>query len=164
MVSLGEVLTKSEEWITLNPGERYREVTVRLWGKGVVKRREVTGTEIAATRRLIVRSQQFILSRIDARNGAFGLVPDSLEGAVVSNDFPVFTLNQARILPPFLNWMSKTRTFIYLCKAASEGTTNRIRLAEDRFLSTKVPLPPVDEQRRIVARIEERENRGGPEP
>lgn len=155
MVPLGEVLAKSEEWIALEPDDRYREVTVRLWGKGVVQRREVTGAEIAARRRLVVHSQQFILSRIDARNGAFGLVPDSLDGAVVSNDFPVFTPNRSWILPTFLNWMSKTRAFIDLCKAASEGTTNRVRLVEDRFLATEIPLPPVEEQRRIVSRIEE---------
>lgn len=155
MVPLGKVLTKSEEWIALKPDERYREVTVRLWGKGVVQRREVTGAEIAATRRLVVRSQQFILSRIDARNGAFGLVPDSLDGAVVSNDFPVFIPNPARILPSFLSWMSKTRSFVDLCKAASEGTTNRVRLVEDRFLAAEIPLPPLEEQRCIVARIEE---------
>lgn len=155
MVPLGEVLTKSEEWITLEPNDRYREVTVRLWGKGVVQRREVTGADIASRRRLIVRSQQFILSRIDARNGALGLVPNSLDGAVVSNDFPVFSPNPLRLLPSFLCLMSKTGSFVDLCKAASEGTTNRVRLKEDRFLATEIPLPPVDEQRRIVARIEE---------
>jgi len=155
MVPLGEVLTKAEEWITLEPEKWYREVTVRLWGKGVVQRREVSGAEIAARRRLVVRSQQFILSRIDARNGALGLVPDSLDGAVVSNDFPVFTPNHSRILPAFLDWLSKTRRFVDLCKAASEGTTNRVRLVEDRFLATQIPLPPLPEQRQIVARIDE---------
>jgi len=155
MVPLGEVLAKSEEWITLEPDDRYREVTVRLWGKGVVQRREVAGAEIAARRRLVVHSQQFILSRIDARNGAFGLIPDSLDGAVVSNDFPVFSPNPLRLLPSFLGWMSKTSGFVDLCMAASEGTTNRIRLKEDRFLATQIPLPPIAEQRRIVARIEE---------
>ncbi len=155
MVPLGEVLTKSEEWIDLAPDQRYRELTVRLWGKGVVQRREVSGADIAARKRLVVRSQQFILSRIDARNGAFGLVPDSLDGAVVSNDFPVFIPNRLRILPTFLHWMSKTAWFVDLCKAASEGTTNRVRLVEDRFLATEIPLPSLQEQRRIVARVKE---------
>lgn len=153
-IPLGELLSKSEEWIAIQPSEQYREVTVRLWGKGVVLRREVTGAEITADRRLTVRPQQFILSRIDARNGAFGLVPDFLDGAVVSNDFPVFSLNISRILPEFLAWLSKTAAFIDLCKAASEGTTNRVRLKEDRFLTMAIPLPPLSEQRRIVARIE----------
>ncbi len=155
MIPLGEVLTKSDEWIDLRPDERYREVTVRLWGRGIAQRREVTGAEIAAAKRLVVHSQQFILSRIDARNGAFGIVPDSLEGAIVSNDFPVFTPIPERILPAFLGWMSRTRGFVNLCKAASEGTTNRVRLKEDRFLAMEISLPSLSEQQRIVARIEE---------
>ncbi|MGI8553563.1 MAG: restriction endonuclease subunit S [Dehalococcoidia bacterium] len=155
LVRLGEVLTRAEEWVQIQPEQRYQQVTVRLWGKGVVRRAEVSGAEIAAQRQLIVRPQQFILSRIDARNGALGLVPDSLDGAVVSNDFPVFALNTSRIIPSFLDWMSKTRSFVDLCKAASEGTTNRVRLQEERFLSMEIPLPPLPAQQRIVARIEE---------
>lgn len=154
MAPLGEVLAKSENWITLDPEVSYQEVTVRLWGKGVVQRRVASGAEIAGVRRMAVRAGQFILSRIDARNGAFGLVPESLNGAVVSNDFPVFTPNPSRILPAFLDWLSKTPGFVDLCRAASEGTTNRVRLKEDRFLSMTMPLPPLAEQRRIVARIE----------
>jgi len=154
LVTLGELLTKSNDWISIKPDEKYCQVTVKLWGQGVILRNEVAGAEIAASQRLRVRAQQFILSRIDARNGAFGLVPDSLDGGVVSSDFPVFAPNNSLILSEFLNWMSKTAGFVDLCKAASEGTTNRVRLKEDKFLGFKIPLPPLDEQRRIVARIE----------
>lgn len=155
LVPLGEILTKSENWIELKPTERYKQITVKIWGKGVVKRNEVTGAEIAASKRLQVYSWQFIVSRIDARHGAFGLIPDSLNGAVVTNDFPVFTPNDKKVLPQFLDWMSKTASFVEICKAASEGTTNRVRLKEDHFLAMKIPLPPIEEQRRIVARVEE---------
>jgi len=155
VVALRDLLSKSEERITLNPEETYREITIRLWGKGVVLRREVIGAEIGAGNRFIARHQQFILSRIDARSGASGLVPDSLDGAVVTNDFPVFKLNTEKLLPRYLELFSKTADFIDLCKAASEGTTNRIRLKEERFLAMTIPLPTLEEQRRIVAQIEE---------
>ena len=154
-VPLGELLIKSEEWININPTEKYKQVTVKIWGKGVVERNEVSGAEIAATKRLKVCSGQFILSKIDARHGAFGLIPNCLDGAVVTNDFPVFTPNNQKIVPQFLDWMSKTKDFIELCKAASEGTTNRVRLKENKFLLMEISLPPLEEQRRIVARIEE---------
>jgi type I restriction enzyme S subunit len=153
-VPLGEVLDKSNDWIALDPNTVYQEVTVRLWGKGVTVRREVPGAEIAASERICVRTNQFIVSRIDARNGAFGLIPDSLDGAVVSTDFPVFAVDGEKLDPAFLNWMSKTEVFVDLCKAASEGTTNRVRLKEDKFLATSIPVPPLPEQRRIVARVE----------
>jgi type I restriction enzyme S subunit len=154
LVPLGEVLRRSGDWIAIDPEATYSEVTVRLWGKGVTRRREVSGAEFAGGSRLRVRSNQFIASRIDARNGAFGLIPDDLDGAVVTNDFPVFDVNPDRLDPRFLDWLSKTADFVDLCKAASEGTTNRVRLKEDKFLATPIPLPPVGEQRRIVARVE----------
>lgn len=158
LVVLGEVLRKSEESVPLEPNTTYREVTIKLWGKGVVLRREASGSEIAASRRSVVRAGQFILSRIDARNGAFGIVPPALDGAVVSNDFPSFKLNTQRIIPEFLGWLSRTENFVDLCKAASEGTTNRVRLKEERFLATSIALPSLEEQQRIVARIEELES------
>jgi type I restriction enzyme S subunit len=155
LVPLSAVLTRSEEQVEIRPDREYLQVTVRLWGGGVVPRNEVSGTRIAAKKRYVVHPQQFLLSRIDARNGAFGLVPESLDGAVVSNDFPAFNINGKLLEPRFLEWMSKTKRFVDLCRAASEGTTNRVRLQVDRFLVTEIPLPPLEEQRRIVARIEE---------
>lgn len=155
MVKLGEVLTRSEETIALRPDVEYRELTVKLWGKGVVLRGIVTGAEVAASRRFIAKAGQFVLSRIDARNGALGLVPAELDGAIVTNDFPVFTLDETKLLPAFLGWMSRTADFVEKCRRASEGTTNRVRLQEGRFLALEIPLPPLSEQRRIVARIEE---------
>ncbi len=78
-----------------------------------------------------------------------------MNGAVVTNDFPLFDIAEDRLDAAFLGWMSKTRSFIELCKRASEGTTNRVRLSEDRFNALTIPLPSLDEQHRIVARIEE---------
>lgn len=151
---LGQVLRKSEDWIQINPIETYREVTVKLWGKGVILRGEVAGATIASARRNRVHAGQFILSRIDARNGAFGLVPSFLDGAVVSNDFPAFTLNEELLDGRYLQWLSKTNDFVELCKKASEGTTNRVRLDESKFLRLEINIPPLFEQQRIVARIE----------
>jgi type I restriction enzyme S subunit len=154
-IALGDVLRRSERTIPLDSETTYKEVTVRMNGKGVVERRQVKGIEIAADRRYKAKSGQFIISRIDARNGASGLVPDELNGAVVTNDFPLFDVAEDRLDAAFLGWMSKTRSFIELCKHASEGTTNRVRLSEDRFKALTIALPPLDEQRRIVTRVEE---------
>jgi len=57
-------------------------------------------------------------------------------------------------VPGFLKWFSRTHSFIELCRAASEGTTNRVRLKEDRFLQMQIPLPPKPEQDRLVAKLD----------
>jgi type I restriction enzyme S subunit len=67
----------------------------------------------------------------------------------------VFNVVEKRLLPAYLGWMCRTASFVEECKRASEGTTNRVRLQEDKFLAREIPLPPLAEQRRVVARIEE---------
>lgn len=153
-VPLGELLYRSDEPAELDPDTEYQEVTIRLWGKGVVSRGKVLGADVATPRR-IVRSGQLILSRIDARNGALGMVPSELDGAIVSNDFPSFELQDTnKCLPGFIRWLVQCRSFINLCKASSEGTTNRVRVKEDRFLRQRVPLPSLAEQQEIAARLD----------
>ncbi|MDD2460712.1 MAG: restriction endonuclease subunit S [Kiritimatiellae bacterium] len=152
-VKLGEVLRRSAETVTPEPGQEYSEITVRLWGNGVVQRGRIMGASVNG-RRFIARRGQFIASRIDARNGAMGLVPESLDGALVTNDFPLFDVASDRMHPEYLGWLSKTQGFVERCAKGSEGTTNRVRLKEDKFLEVEIPLPPIAEQRRIVARIE----------
>lgn len=152
-VALGELLRRSDEPAAIDPEAEYHEVTVKLWGKGVVSRGKVSGGDVKTARR-VVRAHQLIVSKIDARNGAIGLVPPELDGAIVSNDFPSFDFrDEQRCAPSFLGWLVRSASFVDLCKAASEGTTNRVRIKEDRFLQQQIALPPLGEQQSIVARL-----------
>ncbi|HCT9261300.1 TPA: restriction endonuclease subunit S [Proteus mirabilis] len=151
---LGSVLDKSENWIEVQPDKEYSEVTVRLWGKGVNLRGIKIGSEIGSSRRLSVSEGQFIISRIDARHGACGLVPRNLDGAVVTNDFPVYTPKENKILPRYLELISKTHFFVDACKRASEGTTNRVRLKEPRFFNIEIPLPDIAVQKVVVDKVD----------
>lgn len=153
-VALGELLSRSDESAAIDPQAEYHEVTIKLWGRGVVSRGRVRGIDVISTRR-VVRENQLILSKIDARNGAIGLVPAELDGAIVSNDFPSFEFREPdRCDTAFVGWLVRSASFVELCKAASEGTTNRVRIKEDRFLGQHIALPPLAEQRAIVARLD----------
>lgn len=154
LVKLDDLLTLSDEYVTLVADEDYREVTVRMRGKGVTLRGIVKGMDIATKERRVVRPDQFLLARIDARQGACGIVPADLDGAVVTNDFMPYWVDAARLVPAYLGWMSRTEAFVERLKRASEGTTNRVRIKEHLFLEMEIPLPPLAEQRRLVARIE----------
>ena len=154
LVPLASLLTRNEKLVTLIPDQQYREVTIRLWGKGVFLRQIVNGADIASQRRSQVTRDQFIVSRIDARNGAMGLVPAELDGAVVTNDFPTFNVNRTMLMPEFLGWLCRTQSIVDKCRSASEGTTNRVRLKEERFMKLEIELPPIREQMRIVCRID----------
>ncbi|MHB1174823.1 MAG: restriction endonuclease subunit S domain-containing protein [Sulfuriferula sp.] len=152
-VKLGEVLTRSGETAQPAVNAKYKEITIRLWGKGVVERGRVAGASIMG-KRFVARQGQFIASRIDARNGAMGIVPTELDGALVSNDFPIFNISTQRLLPDYMGWLCRTLPFVDMCLRTSEGTTNRVRLKELEFLDLEIQLPSIDEQRNIVAKID----------
>jgi type I restriction enzyme S subunit len=54
-----------------------------------------------------------------------------------------------------MGWLVRSTPFVELCKAASEGTTNRVRIKEDRFLAQQIQLPSLEEQQAIVARLDQ---------
>ena len=151
---LRALLVPKQTKVTIEPGRLYKQITVRLWGKGLSLRQVCDGAEIAAERQVEVTAGDFLISKIDARHGAFGLVPDHLDGAVVSADFPCFEINEKIVLPKFLEWLSKSELFIERCKLASKGSTNRVRLNEDRFLELTISLPSLEEQRAITQRLD----------
>ena len=153
-VCISDLLNRSQNWVEPEPDQTYKQVTARLWGKGLTLRAEVSGSQIAAARQLQVKAGQFLLSRIDARHGAFGIVPPSLDGALVSNDFPCFDIDLKVVLPTYFAWYARTENFIALCRRASEGSTNRVRLKENEFLRMTVSLPPLDEQQQVVAKLD----------
>jgi len=82
-------------------------------------------------------------------------VPPELDGAIVSNDFPSFEFRDPeRCDAAFMGWLVRSAPFVELCKAASEGSTNRVRIKEDRFLDQKIAIPLLAEQQAIVARLD----------
>lgn len=153
--TLGEVLIprESTEWVG-NPGNE-TFVTVRMRGLGAVPRSIGEGKTPRPFRGSRVAAGDLIYSRIDARNGAFAMVPDSLGGAVVSKDFPTFGLRADRVEASYLSHLVRAPAFWARFQAMSFGATNRQRIDERLLLAQRVYLPPLPEQRRIAAILDE---------
>lgn len=153
MAKIGSFLKKSKNLIEIQDDAEYRQVTVKINNGGVIARNGgqlKRGSEIGTKRQTIVHAGQFIVSKIDARNGAFGVIPDDLEGAIVTNDFPVFDVDSSKILPQFMVLISTTPQFVEFARKCSSGTTNRKRIDIDAFLQQVIPLPSLKEQIQIV--------------
>ena len=153
-VNLGKVLRRVKDEISLEDHQTYKQVTVRLWNKGVTLRGEQLGSAIKTKRQYLIHTGQLILSRIDVRNGAIGLCPSELDKAIISNDFWSYDIDDRLICPEYLELYTKTPGFIKDANRTSVGTTHRIRSNEGAFLKIEIPMPPLAEQRRLVARIE----------
>lgn len=129
---------------------------IKLYHKGVVLRCIEKGENIKSTMSR-VKGGDFILSGIDARNGAFGIVPDDLDGAIVTNDFWCLDPDKKSIDKDFLLFLTTTDFFDYICKQSSDGVTQRIRLQREKFFNFEITLPPVLEQKLLVSKLKELE-------
>lgn len=153
MVRIGSFLVKSQDIIEIQANVEYKQVTIKINNGGVVPRNNgetILGSKIGTKRQHVVHAGQFIMSKIDARNGAYGIVPAELEGAIVTNDFPVFDVDTEKIIPQFLVLVSTTDKFVEFARKCSSGTTNRKRIDIDAFLNQKIPLPSIEEQEEIL--------------
>ena len=150
VLKINQLLVKNNESIIIEDEKLYKRVTVKINANGVVLRDEEYGKNIGTKRQFIAKEGQMIVSKIDARNGAFGLIPSELDGAIVTNDFPLFDINHDLVNKNYLILLAKTNLFVDFAKSCSSGTTNRQRMDMDKFLTLEIPLPPLSEQETIV--------------
>lgn len=153
-IEIGQILKQKKQTISLDDKKEYKQITVKMNGKGAVLRGLKKGSEIKTKRQFVANTGDFIMSKIDARNGAFAIVPSDLDGAIVTQDFPLFAVNESVMIPDFLNIMMQSPQFIKICQKTSIGTSNRRRIKVENFLSSKVPLPDLKTQKKIVSDLE----------
>ena len=151
--TLKDVLIRQKEAITVEDDTEYKRITIKINGNGVLLRDKVIGEAIGTKRQFLVSTDQFVLSKIDARNGAFGIVPKSCDRAIITGNFWTFNVNSELADIKYLDLMSKTPEFKEFCVIASEGTTNRKYLDEKTFLDKQILLPELAEQKKVVAKI-----------
>ena len=150
MMRIGEFLKRNKTSVTIQDGVKYKRVTIKVRNGGVVLRDEAMGENIGTKKQFLVSKGQFILSKIDARNGAMGIIPAKLDGAVVTQDFLPYDIDTTKVNPQYFVLVCTTKQFIAFCQSCSSGTTNRQRVDEAQFLNIKVPVPSLEEQNKLV--------------
>jgi type I restriction enzyme S subunit len=154
-VPLNEILSPVVRPETPLPGKIYRQIGVRWWGEGAYEREPVDGAATQYKSLFSVKTGDVIIDKIWARHGSVAVVQDSLDGCYGSNEFPMFVLERKRLEPRWFHWLTKTKGFWAKCDEKSRGTSGKNRIRPERFLEIEIPLPSLDEQRRIVARLDE---------
>ncbi len=152
MVALGEVVRYIKDFIQIDDLENYKRCRVQLYAQGIVLRDIVLGAEIKTKKQQVCHTGEFLVAEIDAKIGGFGIVPLELDGAIVSNHYFLFVADETRLDRRFLDFFIRTPYFREQVKA--QGSTNYAAIRSSDVLSYKIPLPPLPEQRRIVAYLD----------
>jgi type I restriction enzyme S subunit len=155
MMALSQVAQPIQRSIEVLPGTNYRTIGVKWWGEGAYERVTIDGTQTAAKTLTLVKENDLIINKIWVRNGSTAIASRKVDGCAASGEFPTFELDQTKVFPRWLHWITKTKGFWHKCDVLSQGTSGKNRIRPELFLTITIPLPPIEEQRRIVARIEE---------
>ena len=152
VVALGEVVRHRKEFVTIEPDKTYSRCRVQTSARGIVLRDRVPGDTIKTKKQQVCRAGEFLVAEIDAKLGGYGIVPDELDGAIVSSHYFLFEVEERHLLRRFLHWYCQTSNFLEQVNA--RGSTNYAAIRPGNVLTYTIPLPPLDEQRRIVAKLD----------
>jgi type I restriction enzyme S subunit len=154
--SLGKILKLERRPVEIVPDKKYAEIGIYCFGKGIFHKEPRSGLEVGDKKLFQIKEGDLILQVTFAWEGAVGLASKKEDGMHGSTRFPTFRVNEDLCYPSFLLNYFKTKEGREQLIKISPGSAGRNRvLSLKRIHEVMIPLPPIDEQRRIVARIEE---------
>jgi hypothetical protein len=159
LARLGDVLQQRNDRISIQDDVLYTRPRIQLHFRGGKVRDTAHGVDIGTKSQTVIHTNDLILSRIDARNGAMAIVSSDLDGAIATNDFPVFEIDTNKIIPSFLRYVLFQPQMIRIYEKISRGSTNRRRMDMPSFLDLKIPLPELDSQIEIASILEQAEQK-----
>ena len=93
------------------------------------------------------------MSKLNAWEGALVVVPEEFEGSYVSPEYPVFDIDSSRADPAYIAHLVRWPG-LWDSLTPRGSMVRRKRTTPTTLLATKVPLPELDEQRRIADRLD----------
>jgi type I restriction enzyme, S subunit len=150
-VSLNQLMTESR--IPGTDGAVARKLTVKRHGNGVTEKNE-TRAGSDATKYYKRSAGQFIYSKLDFLNGAFGIIPPHLDGFESTLDLPAFDLKTNLINSTWLINFLIREEFYISCHALANGGRKARRISPKDFKYIRFPLPTLEEQKAIAAVLE----------
>ena len=153
VVQLVEVIRQRNGFVLIDDFTEYKRCRVQLHAQGIVLRDTVSGAEIKTKKQQVCKTGDFLVAEIDAKVGGFGIIPHELDSAIVSSHYFLFEVNDEKLDRRFLDFFIRTPAF--RDQVTAQGSTNYAAIRPNDVLGYEIPLPPLPEQRRIVARIAE---------
>jgi len=150
-VKIWKLLANNRENISLEDEKLYKQITIKIYHKWVILRWEQKWKDIKTRPQFKVKTWQFILSKIDAKDWAFWIIPDYLNWWIITWSFISFdNINQKKLDINYFDILLSQDFFLNILKSKSVWTTWRKPIMIDEFLDIKIPLPPLDIQVKIV--------------
>ena len=147
IIQIDEVLESKTEKVKVADEKMYRCVGVSGRGKGAFIREKKLGKNIKAKYLYKLRPGWVVYNRLFASRGAFAIVPDEFDGAVVSNEFKTFEckdgIEGAELIKSYIVHSMNSPKYRAIMDAMSTGSAqeSRKRLPDEFFPNAKINIP-----------------------
>lgn len=149
---LGDCLRRAEKPVEIKPNELYTQIGIRSHGKGLFYKEPVTGAALGNKSVFWIEPDCFIVNIVFAWEQAIGKTTQSEVGMIGSHRFPMYRPVNDRVDVDYLISYFLTKQGTDILGSASPGGAGRNKtLGQDRFLKSKIVLPPIEEQQKIAA-------------
>ncbi|MEF2277009.1 restriction endonuclease subunit S [Deinococcus sp. YIM 134068] len=154
-VRLGEVLELKIDAVPVAPEHTYKISGVYSFGRGLIARGPLSGAETSYKVFHRLHTDDFVLSQLKGWEGALARVTPEFDGWFLSPQFPTFRVMPDRLDIEYLELYCKQASVWDELRGQARGMgARRDSVSPARFLALDIPLPPLPEQRRIVARVQ----------
>ena len=149
---LGDCLSRVERPLEVKPNELYTQIGIRSHGKGLFYKEPVAGAALGNKAVFWIEPDCFIVNIVFAWEQAIGKTTQSEVGMIGSHRFPMYRPVNDRVDIDYLISYFLTKRGTDILEAASPGGAGRNKtLGQERFLKSKIVLPPIEEQQKIAA-------------
>ncbi|MBK7004039.1 MAG: restriction endonuclease subunit S [Burkholderiales bacterium] len=145
--AIGDFLIESR--LPGSKGNVAKKLTVKLWGNGVFGKNELIQGSIN-TQYFRRKAGQFIYSKLDFLNQAFGVIPPNLDGFESTVDLPCFDIAD-ELNTVFLLEYVKRKEFYERLGETADGSRKARRIHAETFQSFPLVLPTPAEQKKKIA-------------
>lgn len=150
--TIGDVFDRVSRPVDVAPSATYEELGIRSHGKGIFAKQPVSGALLGEKRVYAVEPDCLILNIVFAWEQAVARTTASDAGKIVSHRFPMYRPKFDKVLVEYALLFFKSKRGKTLLEIASPGGAGRNKtLNQNDFSDLPLLLPPLDQQRRIVA-------------
>jgi type I restriction enzyme S subunit len=151
---LGDALSLDIDEIPIDPDTQYPIAGVYGFGRGLFHREPILGSQTGYKKLYRLHVGRIVMSRLKAFEGAISYIPEQFSGSFLSSEFPTFEVKEQIADIQYVSHICGWPEFWGLLQQGSKGIgARRERVHAERLLSIKVPLPDLDEQRRVATKL-----------
>lgn len=157
LVKISELLKQVKNQETLRDEADYKLSGIHSYGKGLFHRNIKSGKDIKSRTLNKLKTNQFVYSRLGSHTGSFDVVDNKFNNYYVSNEVPTFEFKNNNIEPNFLKLTFLLKKYWQDIEKSLQGTAHK-RFKEKEFLNLKIPLPPLEIQKKLAKNYQNKIN------